>query len=50
MYAFHPGQKLACHRHRRPRKDLGFSSYLARKEHVAQSDSLILASFSESYV
>ncbi len=48
MYDFHPGQKLACHRHTRPRMDVGFWSYLARKEHVAHPDSLIgTSSFSE---
>jgi hypothetical protein len=36
MYCFHPGQKPVCHRQRRPKKDFGFLSYLARKPHVSQ--------------
>ena len=35
MYIFHPGQKLICHRQKRPAKDLGFVSYLALRVHSA---------------
>jgi hypothetical protein len=42
MYPFQPGHQLACHRHKRPRNELGLLSYLARNAHPSHDDLAIL--------